>query len=204
MPRKQKTREQRWGICLPANADHRFGASVSNAAHRPAQIVSRAHRLPTRPADGRQDGRPCGPTLDSSSLRADEALGISLRTPGLLLREWHDTDREPFAAMCADPAVMEMLLPFPDRAANAWIARMQAHFDKHRLCQWAVEIPGETSLIGRRSDPRSRWAGGSHVPIGARAMPLKRHRLSSMTVSDGSAWTRSSPTPFPPIGVSWA
>ena len=44
---------------------------------------------------------------------------------------------------------MEMLLPFPDRAASdAWIARMQAHFDKHRFCQWAVEIPGEASLIG--------------------------------------------------------
>jgi RimJ/RimL family protein N-acetyltransferase len=25
---------------------------------------------------------------------------------------------------------------------------MQAHFDKHRFCQWAVEIPGKASLIG--------------------------------------------------------
>src|SRR5690348_14263325 len=33
------------------------------------------HRLPTRPADGRQDGRPYRAALDSSSLRADEALG---------------------------------------------------------------------------------------------------------------------------------
>ena len=76
-------------------------------------------------------------------------MAISLRTPRLLLREWRDTDREPFAVMCADPAVMEMLLPFPDRAASdAWISRMQAHFDKHRFCGWAVEIPGEASLIG--------------------------------------------------------
>src|ERR1700730_5922243 len=49
-----------------------------------------------------------------------------------LLREWRETDREPFAAMPADPAVMEMLLPFPNRAASdAWIARMQAHCDQH-------------------------------------------------------------------------
>src|SRR5947207_1583517 len=47
----------------------------NNAAHRRAQIVSRAHRLPTRPADGRQDGRPYRAALDSSSLRADETLG---------------------------------------------------------------------------------------------------------------------------------
>jgi RimJ/RimL family protein N-acetyltransferase len=41
-------------------------------------------------------------------------MTITLRTPRLLLREWRDTDREPFAAMSADPAVMEMLLRFPD------------------------------------------------------------------------------------------
>jgi RimJ/RimL family protein N-acetyltransferase len=51
-------------------------------------------------------------------------MTITLRTPRLLLREWRDTDREPFAAMSADPAVMEMLLRFPDPAASdAWIAR---------------------------------------------------------------------------------
>jgi RimJ/RimL family protein N-acetyltransferase len=72
-----------------------------------------------------------------------------LRTPRLLLREWRDSDSEQFAAMSVDPALMEMLLPFPDRAVSeAWIARMQAHFDKHRFCQWAVEIPGKASLIG--------------------------------------------------------
>lgn len=76
-------------------------------------------------------------------------MTITLRTPRLLLREWRDTDREPFALMSADPAVMEMLLPFPDRAASdAWIARMQAHYYEHGFCQWAVEIPGEANLIG--------------------------------------------------------
>src|SRR6202035_1179820 len=46
----------------------------NDAAHRRTQIVSRAHRLPTRPADGRQDGRPYRAALDSSSLRADQGL----------------------------------------------------------------------------------------------------------------------------------
>src|SRR6201997_3958059 len=50
-------------------------ANVSHAAHRRAQILSRAHRLPTRPADGRQDGGSCGPAMDSPGFLADEALG---------------------------------------------------------------------------------------------------------------------------------
>src|SRR6202171_2020983 len=47
----------------------------NDAAHRRAPILSRAHRIPARPADGRQDGRPYRAALDSSGLRADEALG---------------------------------------------------------------------------------------------------------------------------------
>jgi hypothetical protein len=48
---------------------------------------------------------------------------LSLHAPRLLLREWRDTDREPFAAISADPEVMAMLPPLPDRAASdAWVA----------------------------------------------------------------------------------
>src|SRR5713226_5573909 len=94
---------------------------------------------------------------------------------------------EPFAAMSADPAVMEMLLPFPNGAASdAWIARMPAHYDEHGFCQWAVKIPGEASLIGAVGlnwvphqtafTPAVERAGGSIAPIGAMAMPLKRRR----------------------------
>jgi len=43
---------------------------------------------------------------------------VALRTPRLLLREWRDEDAEPFAAISADPDVMEFLLPFRDRAAR--------------------------------------------------------------------------------------
>src|SRR6516162_9117755 len=57
------------GVCAGQRKDR------NDAAHRRAQIVSRAHRLQTRPADGRQDGRPCGPAMDSPGLLPDEALG---------------------------------------------------------------------------------------------------------------------------------
>jgi RimJ/RimL family protein N-acetyltransferase len=53
-------------------------------------------------------------------------MAISLRTPRLLLREWRDTDCEPFAAISADPEVMAMLPLLPDRAASdAWIAERE-------------------------------------------------------------------------------
>jgi RimJ/RimL family protein N-acetyltransferase len=56
-------------------------------------------------------------------------MTLTLRTPRLLLREWRDADREPFAAMSADPEFMAMLPKLPDRAAcDAWIAETRAHW----------------------------------------------------------------------------
>jgi RimJ/RimL family protein N-acetyltransferase len=82
-------------------------------------------------------------------------MALSLRTPRLLLREWGDTDREPFAAISADPEVMAMLPPLPDRAASdAWVAETRAHWTKHGFGLWALELPGEAKLIG---------AAGLHV-----------------------------------------
>lgn len=76
-------------------------------------------------------------------------MAIALRTPRLLLREWRDGDVEPFAAMAADAEVMAMLPPLPDRAAcEAWIGRMQARLAGLDFGYWAVELPGEASLIG--------------------------------------------------------
>ena len=41
-----------------------------------------------------------------------------VRTARLLLRRWRDTDREPFAALNADPVVMEHYPRTFDRAAS--------------------------------------------------------------------------------------
>jgi RimJ/RimL family protein N-acetyltransferase len=110
-------------------------------------------------------------------------MAISLPTPRLLLREWRDDDRELFAGMPADPAVMEMLLPMNRAASNACITQMQVHCHKHGFCQWAVELRGEVSLIGTVGlnwvphktsfTPRSRWAGDLPVRIGAKVTRLK-------------------------------
>jgi ribosomal-protein-alanine N-acetyltransferase len=76
-------------------------------------------------------------------------VSVSLQTPRLLLRPWRGEDMAAFAAMSADPAVMEFLRPFPDRAASeAWATRAAEHWRRHGFGQWVVEIPGEASFIG--------------------------------------------------------
>jgi ribosomal-protein-alanine N-acetyltransferase len=74
---------------------------------------------------------------------------VTLRTPRLLLRPWRGQDADAFAAMFADPKVMEFLGPAQDRAAvDAAIARIAAHFAEHGFGWWAVEAPGLAPFIG--------------------------------------------------------
>lgn len=74
---------------------------------------------------------------------------ITLSTPRLLLRPWRDDDAEPFAAMFADPQVMEFLGPAQERAAiDAGIQRIKAHFAEHGFGLWAAEVPGIAPFIG--------------------------------------------------------
>jgi RimJ/RimL family protein N-acetyltransferase len=76
-------------------------------------------------------------------------MTLALRTPRLLLREWRDDDAAPFAAMSADPAMSEFLLPYPDQAAiDAWIERARRRWAEHGFGLFAVELPGEAPFIG--------------------------------------------------------
>ncbi|MBA3339861.1 MAG: GNAT family N-acetyltransferase [Geodermatophilaceae bacterium] len=49
-----------------------------------------------------------------------------IRTPRLLLRGWRESDLEPFAALNADPAVMEFMSrgSLTRAASDAWVARI--------------------------------------------------------------------------------
>jgi len=86
-------------------------------------------------------------------------VAVALRTPRLLLREWREEDREPFAAMSADPEVMRHLVPFPDHAAiEAWVTTAGVHWDEHGFGQWVVELPGEARFIGIVGLGHLRWA----------------------------------------------
>jgi RimJ/RimL family protein N-acetyltransferase len=73
----------------------------------------------------------------------------SLRTDRLVLRRWRDADREPFAALNADPVVMERLTTTLTRSASdAMIDSIEADFDERGFGLWAVEVTDGPSCIG--------------------------------------------------------
>jgi RimJ/RimL family protein N-acetyltransferase len=74
---------------------------------------------------------------------------MQLRTERLLLRAWRDTDRPAFAAMNADPRVMEHFPAVMSREeSDAAADRIEAHFARHGFGLWAVEIPGVAEFAG--------------------------------------------------------
>jgi RimJ/RimL family protein N-acetyltransferase len=76
-------------------------------------------------------------------------VAVALVTPRLLLREWRDEDAAAFAAMSADPAMTEYLVPFSDRAAmDGWVAAARDHWRRHDFGKFVVELPGEASFVG--------------------------------------------------------
>lgn len=74
---------------------------------------------------------------------------IEFETPRLRLRQWRESDLAPFAAMAADPQVMEFLLPLPTRAdSDASVARARALIEKNGWGFWAVEHKATGEFIG--------------------------------------------------------
>lgn len=73
----------------------------------------------------------------------------TIRTPRLLLREWRDEDLPAFAAMNADPVVMEFFPGPLDRGmSDAFAARIREHFDRHGFGLWALEAVGVAEFLG--------------------------------------------------------
>ncbi len=72
-----------------------------------------------------------------------------IETNRLLLRRWRPSDRAPFAALNADPRVMEC---FPSTLAtaesDAMVDRIEAHFAEKGFGLWAVEVPCLAEFIG--------------------------------------------------------
>ena len=78
-----------------------------------------------------------------------EAAVRELLTDRLRLRRWVPGDREPFAALNADPRVVEHLPAALTRAQSDDLAtRIEDHFARHGFGVWAVEIPGVVSFAG--------------------------------------------------------
>jgi RimJ/RimL family protein N-acetyltransferase len=73
----------------------------------------------------------------------------TLRTQRLLMRRWRPEDREPFAAINADPRVMELMPSTLSRAeSDGYLDDIEAHFEQHGYGLWALELAEEGTLIG--------------------------------------------------------
>ena len=72
-----------------------------------------------------------------------------IHTTRLHLRPWRTSDRPLFAALNADPEVMEH---FPStlttEESDAMLDRVDAHIARHGFGPWAVEIPDVTEFAG--------------------------------------------------------
>lgn len=80
---------------------------------------------------------------------ADDVVPV-LRSGRVLLRGWRAEDHEPFAAMNADPRVMEHFpAPLTRAQSDAFVLdRIEPHFAARGYGLWAVEVPGVASFIG--------------------------------------------------------
>ncbi|MGW3343949.1 GNAT family N-acetyltransferase [Nonomuraea rubra] len=72
-----------------------------------------------------------------------------METERLIMRRWREEDRAPFAAMNADPEVMEH---FPARLtrveSDELIDRIEAQFDRLGYSLWALEVRESGEFIG--------------------------------------------------------
>lgn len=72
-----------------------------------------------------------------------------LHTERLVLRGWREDDLEPFAALNADPRVMEFLpAPLSRAESDAMAGRLQEHFARHGFGGWVIEVPGVAAFAG--------------------------------------------------------
>lgn len=77
------------------------------------------------------------------------SYGPVLTTDRLILRRWRDEDRAPFAALNADPQVMEHFPePLTRSQSDAMIDRFEEGFRERGFGFWAVEIAATGSFVG--------------------------------------------------------
>lgn len=72
-----------------------------------------------------------------------------IATPRLKLREWREADEAPFAALNADPQVMEHFpAPLKRSESDEMVERIVGHFERHGYGLWALEVPGVSPFAG--------------------------------------------------------
>jgi RimJ/RimL family protein N-acetyltransferase len=109
-----------------------------------------------------------------------------LRTSRLILRPWRDADRAPFAALNADPVVMEHFrAPLRGEESDALADRIAADIDERGWGLWAVEIPGTAAFCG--------FIGSQPGDV-RRVHACRRGRLAHGTLHWGSGYATEGAT----------
>lgn len=91
---------------------------------------------------------------------------IHLETPRLLLRDWQDADTPVFAAMNADPRVMEFFpAPLTDEESAAFLGRLRAELASEPFGPYAVERREDGALLGYVGLHRVSFEGPLHNQI---------------------------------------
>ncbi|MFT2109991.1 GNAT family N-acetyltransferase [Marinomonas sp. 2405UD68-3] len=74
---------------------------------------------------------------------------ILLESERLILRQWQESDLEPFAALTSDPLVMQYFPAVLTRAeSDALVKKLQNHITQHGWGFWAVELKATSECIG--------------------------------------------------------
>jgi RimJ/RimL family protein N-acetyltransferase len=77
------------------------------------------------------------------------AAAFEFETHGLRLRQWRDSDREPFAALNADHKVMEHFAsPLSRQASDASIDAWQSQLVDRGWSNWAAELRSSGEFVG--------------------------------------------------------
>jgi RimJ/RimL family protein N-acetyltransferase len=72
-----------------------------------------------------------------------------ITTPRLVLREWKDSDNEPFALLNADPRVMEFMSKALTRVeSDVFIEKIKAHFAEHGFGLFAASLRDNQKFVG--------------------------------------------------------
>ena len=101
-------------------------------------------------------------------------LPDSIETARLLLRKWCAADRDPLAAMLADPRYYRFMPgPSPRSAADAQFDRIQQKIEAQGFGPWVVELPDAAQFIGflGRGIPRPTLPASPCVEIGWHLIP---------------------------------
>ncbi|MGA7868200.1 MAG: GNAT family N-acetyltransferase [Stellaceae bacterium] len=115
-------------------------------------------------------------------------MSDALRTARLVLRQWRDDDAAAFAELSADPAVMQYLAPFADRAAIAagelpWRAWSELDAVACEIMCQTSPILGDTVRCLTEFPPVHRHSINTAVDI------VSRHAAPAMSHGSGSGST---------------